>query len=242
MSSPPVSEAKPSVPLLSVENLYRSFLMGEHPVNVLNGITMHVQRKEMISIVGASGAGKSTLLHIMGTLDRPTSGLVLFEGRDMFLFSETSLAGFRNRHIGFVFQFHHLLPEFSALENTYLPALIQKIPRPQAMDAAKSLLSEVGLSHRLHHKPGELSGGEQQRVAVARALIRHPNLVLADEPTGNLDTHTGEELFELLRKLNQTHGTAFVIVTHNEKISLQTDRLIQLQDGKIIEDRPLPAS
>lgn len=242
MSNPSVSEGRPSTPLLSVENLYRSFRMAKLPVNVLNGITMHVQRKEMISIVGASGAGKSTLLHIMGTLDRPTSGLVRFEGRDMFLASETTLAGFRNRHIGFVFQFHHLLPEFSALENTYLPALIQKIPKPQAMDAAKSLLSEVGLSHRLHHKPGELSGGEQQRVAVARALIRHPDLVLADEPTGNLDTHTGEELFELLRKLNQTHGTAFVIVTHNEKISLQTDRLIQLQDGKIIEDRQLTAS
>ena len=157
----------------------------------------------------------------------------------MFRVSETALAGFRNRSIGFVFQFHHLLPEFTALENTYLPALIQKIPKQQAMDAAKSLLSEVGLSHRLHHKPGELSGGEQQRVAVARALIRHPDLVLADEPTGNLDTHTGDELFELLRKLNYTHGTAFVIVTHNEKLSLQTDRLIQLQDGQIIEDRCL---
>ena len=157
----------------------------------------------------------------------------------MFQVSETALAGFRNRSIGFVFQFHHLLPEFTALENTYLPALIQKVPKQEAVDAAKSLLSEVGLSHRLHHKPGELSGGEQQRVAVARALIRHPDLVLADEPTGNLDTHTGDELFELLRKLNHTHGTAFVIVTHNEKLSLQTDRLIQLQDGQIIEDRCL---
>ncbi len=175
----------------------------------------------------------------MGTLDRPTSGQMLFEGKNMFRVSETALAGFRNRSIGFVFQFHHLLPEFTALENTYLPSLIQKIPKHQALDAAKSLLSEVGLSHRLHHKPGELSGGEQQRVAVARALIRNPDLVLADEPTGNLDRHTGDELFELLRKLNHTHGTAFVIVTHNEKLSLQTDRLIQLQDGQIIEDRCL---
>ncbi|MEE8124268.1 MAG: ATP-binding cassette domain-containing protein, partial [Nitrospirales bacterium] len=149
------------------------------------------------------------------------------------------LAGFRNRFIGFVFQFHHLLPEFTALENTYLPALIQKVSKPQAIEAAKSLLSEVGLSHRLHHKPGELSGGEQQRVAVARALIRTPDLVLADEPTGNLDTHTGEELFDLLRKLNKTHGTAFIIVTHNEKLSHQTDRLIHLQDGQITEDRCL---
>jgi lipoprotein-releasing system ATP-binding protein len=175
----------------------------------------------------------------MGTLDRPTSGEVLFEGKNMFRVSETALAGFRNRSIGFVFQFHHLLPGFTALENTYLPALIQKIPKQQAIDAAKSLLFEVGLSRRLHHKPGELSGGEQQRVAVPRALIRHPDLVLADEPTGNLDTHTGDDLFEFLRKLNHTHGTAFVIVTHNEKLSHQTDRLIQLQDGQITEDRSL---
>lgn len=239
MNNPIDSEFTPQAPLVSIDNLCRSFQMGKQTVHVLNGITMTLARKEMVSIVGASGAGKSTLLHIMGTLDRPTSGKVLFEEKNMFRVSETALAGFRNRSIGFVFQFHHLLPEFTALENTYLPALIQKIPKQQAVDAAKSLLSEVGLSHRLHHKPGELSGGEQQRVAVARALIRHPDLVLADEPTGNLDTHTGDELFELLRKLNHTHGTAFVIVTHNEKLSLQTDRLIQLQDGQIIEDRCL---
>lgn len=241
MNNPIASDSTPQPPLVSVKNLCRSFQMGKQTVNVLNGITMTLQRKEMISIVGASGAGKSTLLHIMGTLDRPTSGQVLFEGKNMFRESETALAEFRNRCIGFVFQFHHLLPEFTALENTCLPALIQKIPKYQAMDAAKSLLSEVGLSHRLHHKPGELSGGEQQRVAVARALIRKPELVLADEPTGNLDTHTGDELFELLQKLNHTHGTTFVIVTHNEKLSLQTDRLIQLQDGQIVEDRNLTA-
>jgi lipoprotein-releasing system ATP-binding protein len=180
----------------------------------------------MVAIIGASGAGKSTLLHILGTLDRPTKGDVLFEGKNMFRASETALASFRNRRIGFVFQFH-------------LPALIQKIPKDTAMKSAKSLLSEVGLSHRLDHKPGELSGGEQQRVAVARALIRRPDLVLADEPTGNLDTHTGDELFALLRKLNETHGTAFIIVTHNEKLSHQTDRLIHLEDGQILEDRCL---
>ena len=157
----------------------------------------------------------------------------------MFKASETALASFRNRRIGFVFQFHHLLPEFTALENAYLPALIEKIPKETAIETATALLSEVGLSHRLHHKSGELSGGEQQRVAVARALIRQPDLVLADEPTGNLDTHTGDDLFELLRKLNETHGTAFVIVTHNEKLSHQTDRLIHLQDGQILEDRNL---
>jgi lipoprotein-releasing system ATP-binding protein len=226
-------------PLVLVDNLQRSFNMGNQTVHVLNGITITIQRREMVAIIGASGAGKSTLLHILGTLDRPTKGEVLFEGHNMFKVSETALASFRNRRIGFVFQFHHLLPEFTALENVSLPALIQKIPKPTALESAKSLLSEVGLSHRLHHKPGELSGGEQQRVAVARALIRHPDLVLADEPTGNLDTQTGDELFELLRKLNETHGTAFVIVTHNEKLSHQTDRLIHLQDGQILEDRSL---
>jgi lipoprotein-releasing system ATP-binding protein len=226
-------------PLVLVDNLQRSFNMGNQTVHVLNGITMTIQRREMVAIIGASGAGKSTLLHILGTLDRPTKGEVLFEGQNMFKVSETALASFRNRRIGFVFQFHHLLPEFTALENVSLPALIQKIPKSTAMESAKSLLSEVGLSNRLHHKPGELSGGEQQRVAVARALIRQPDLVLADEPTGNLDTQTGDELFELLRKLNETHGTAFVIVTHNEKLSHQTDRLIHLQDGQILEDRCL---
>ncbi len=227
------------VPLIVVDRLERSFDMGKQTVHVLNGITMTIQRGEMVAIIGASGAGKSTLLHILGTLDRPTKGTVLFEGKDMFKASETALASFRNQRIGFVFQFHHLLPEFTALENAYLPALIQKVPEHAAIESAKSLLTEVGLSHRFHHKPGELSGGEQQRVAVARALIRQPDLVLADEPTGNLDTHTGEELFELLRKLNQAHGTAFIIVTHNEKLSQQTDRLIQLQDGQILEDRCL---
>ncbi len=234
------TEASPTdtpAPLVLVENLQRSFTMGQQTVHVLNGITMTIQRGEMVAIIGASGAGKSTLLHILGTLDHPTAGKVLFEGKDMFRVSETVLANFRNQRIGFVFQFHHLLPEFTALENTYLPALIQKVPEHKAKEHAETLLTEVGLSHRFHHKPGELSGGEQQRVAVARALIRQPDLVLADEPTGNLDTHTGEELFELLQKLNERHGTAFIIVTHNEKLSQQTHRLIHLQDGQILEDR-----
>lgn len=239
MNKPGSSPTPDSQPLLWIQDLRRSFTMGKQIVHVLNGINLTVHRREMVSIVGASGAGKSTLLHIMGTLDRPTSGQVFFEGKNLFKSSEAVLAGFRNRFLGFVFQFHHLLPEFTALENTTLPALMQKIPKHQAVDAATKLLTEVGLAHRLHHKPGELSGGEQQRVAVARALIRNPVLVLADEPTGNLDTHTGDELFELLRGLNERHGTAFVIVTHNEKLSLQTDRLIQLQDGQITDDRRL---
>ena len=239
MNNLDTSQSTTPSPLVQVNNLERSFKMGRQTVHVINGITMAIKRGEMVSIIGASGAGKSTLLHILGTLDRPTHGEVLFEGKNMFKVSETALASFRNQQIGFVFQFHHLLPEFTAIENVYLPALIQKIPQDTAIQAAKSLLSEVGLSHRFDHKPGELSGGEQQRVAVARALIRQPDLVLADEPTGNLDTHTGEELFALLRKLNETHGTAFIIVTHNEKLSHQTDRLIHLQDGQILEDRNL---
>ena len=239
MNNPDAPQSDEPTPLILVDNLERSFNMGQQTVHVINGITMTIQRGEMVAIIGASGAGKSTLLHILGTLDRPTKGEVLFEGQNMFAVSETALASFRNTRIGFVFQFHHLLPEFSALENVYLPALIQKMPKNAAIESAKFLLAEVGLAHRFDHKPGELSGGEQQRVAVARALIRRPDLVLADEPTGNLDTQTGDELFDLLRKLNETHGTAFVIVTHNEKLSLQTDRLIHLQDGQILEDRNL---
>lgn len=239
MNNPDAPQSDEPAPLVLVDNLERSFNMGQQTVHVINGITMTIQRGEIVAIIGASGAGKSTLLHILGTLDRPTKGEVLFEGKNMYKASETALASFRNRRIGFVFQFHHLLPEFTALENAYLPALIEKVPKETAIETATALLSEVGLSHRLHHKPGELSGGEQQRVAVARALIRQPDLVLADEPTGNLDTHTGDDLFDLLRKLNETHGTAFVIVTHNEKLSHQTDRLIHLQDGQILEDRNL---
>lgn len=220
-------------PFLQVNDVHKSFVLGNQTIGVLNGINLTLQRGEMLSMIGASGAGKSTFLHILGTLDRPTQGTVLYEGQDVFGLSETELAGFRNRRIGFVFQFHHLLPEFTALENTYLPALMQKRPEREMLEDATALLSEVGLGHRLHHKPGELSGGEQQRVAVARALIQNPDLVLADEPTGNLDTHTGETIFELLRALNQKRGTAFVIVTHNERLSEQADRLIHMVDGKI---------
>jgi len=225
--------------LIQVKDLHKSFHLGNQLVEVLRGVNLNVDSGEMLAVVGASGAGKSTLLHIMGTLDRPTKGTILYGGQDLQNLSEPALAEFRNRRIGFVFQFHHLLPEFTALENTYLPALIQKQPKAQAVDEAQRLLAEVGLSHRYNHKPGELSGGEQQRVAVARALIQQPELVLADEPTGNLDTHTGESLFELLKTLNQKHAIAFVIVTHNEKLSAQTDRLIHLEDGLITQDRQL---
>jgi lipoprotein-releasing system ATP-binding protein len=223
--------------LLEVHDLHKSFSMGSQTVEILKGVNLTVKRGELVALVGASGAGKSTFLHIMGTLDRPTKGTVRLEGQDVFQLSEKALAELRNRRMGFVFQFHHLLPEFSALENTYLPALIHKSPKEEAIAQAKALLKDVGLEHRLHHKPGELSGGEQQRVAVARALIRNPDLVLADEPTGNLDTQTGETLFGLLRDLNRQKGTAFVIVTHNERLSNQADRLIFMQDGQITEQK-----
>ena len=220
--------------MIKVGNLHKSFQMNGYTLDVLKGITLDIARGEMIAIVGASGAGKSTLLHMLGTLDRPTRGSVLFDGQDVFALSEDAQAEFRNKRIGFVFQFHHLLPEFTALENTFLPALIQNRQAAEAQEEATQLLADVGLSERLHHKPGELSGGEQQRVAVARALMQRPDLVLADEPTGNLDTHTGEALFELLRKLNKTRGTTFVIVTHNDKLSAQADRIIRMEDGQIV--------
>jgi lipoprotein-releasing system ATP-binding protein len=219
--------------MIQVVNLYKSFPMGGRELTVLRGIELQIGRGEMLAIVGASGAGKSTLLHILGTLDQPTQGTVLFEGVDLFRLSDQEQSVFRNRHIGFVFQFHHLLPEFTALENTCLPAYIQNRPGNDVQTEATALLTEVGLADRLHHKPGELSGGEQQRVAVARALMQRPQLVLADEPTGNLDTHTGEMLFGLMRQLNRTRGTTFVIVTHNEKLSAQADRLIHMEDGRV---------
>ena len=230
-----MSHHDPGTPLLQVKDLHKSFTLGSQTVEVLKGISLDLNRGEMLAMVGASGVGKSTFLHILGTLDLPTKGTVWYENQDLFQLSEHALAEFRNRRIGFVFQFHHLLPEFTALENTYLPALIQRCPKEKAIEEAMTLLAEVGLAHRVHHKPGELSGGEQQRVAVARALVRNPDLVLADEPTGNLDTKTGEALFNLLKDLKQKRGTAFVIVTHNERLSRQADRLIHIQDGQIID-------
>ncbi|MCG3768826.1 MAG: ABC transporter ATP-binding protein [Nitrospiraceae bacterium] len=220
--------------MITVTNLSKSFPMGGQTLTVLKDINLQIQRGELIAVVGASGAGKSTLLHIIGTLDRPTTGTVHFYDQDMFKLSEGEQAKFRNRRIGFVFQFHHLLPEFTALENACMPALIQRRQKAAIEPEAIALLEEVGLGARLHHKPGELSGGEQQRVAVARALLQKPDLVLADEPTGNLDTHTGEALFAMMRALNRAHGTTFVIVTHNDKLSAQADRIIHMQDGRIV--------
>jgi len=220
--------------MITVTDLHKSFVIGEQTLTVLKGINLTIERGELIAVVGASGAGKSTLLHILGTLDRPTKGTVSFDGKDLFQLSEAAQADFRNRKIGFVFQFHHLLPEFTALENACMPALIQRRELEEVEKEARAILQEVGLGARLQHKPGELSGGEQQRVAVARALLQKPDIILADEPTGNLDTHTGESLFGLMRELNQSRGTTFVIVTHNDKLSAQADRIVYMQDGLII--------
>jgi lipoprotein-releasing system ATP-binding protein len=220
--------------MIKVTDLHKSFSMGSHELPVIKGINLEIQRGELIAIVGASGAGKSTLLHILGTLDKPTSGTVTFDGQDLFQLSEAEQAEFRNRRVGFVFQFHHLLPEFTALENACMPALVQRRDQKTVEAEALALLTEVGLAERVHHKPGELSGGEQQRVAMARALMQKPDVVLADEPTGNLDTHTGDSLFNLMRELNQSRRTTFIIVTHNDKLSAQCDRIIHMQDGMIV--------
>ncbi|HIO20826.1 MAG TPA: ABC transporter ATP-binding protein [Nitrospirales bacterium] len=193
---------------------------------------MEITRGEVLAIVGASGVGKSTLLHILGALDRPTSGTVEFNGEYIFNQSDNQLAHFRNKNIGFVFQFHHLLPEFTAVENVRLPGLIMGDSTEAATSRAIEALKDFGLGHRLSHRPGELSGGEQQRVAIARAVLNNPALVLADEPTGNLDTQTGQDVFQLLRDLNQSKGTTFVLVTHNEALAARANRVLRMVDGR----------
>jgi len=218
--------------LIQVQQLYKSFGNGAKRVEVLKGIDLTFLKGEKAAMVGASGVGKTTFLHILGTLDRPTSGKVLYQGEDIFTMDEKELALFRNREIGFVFQFHHLLPEFNALENTMMPCLIQGIPKKEAAALAEDILTLVGLKDRLSHKPGELSGGEQQRVAVARALVLEPKVLLADEPTGNLDTNTGEAVFDLLQELNQIKGVTLIVVTHNLKLASRLSRQIHLVDGK----------
>jgi lipoprotein-releasing system ATP-binding protein len=219
--------------LVEVTSLTKSFGTKAGKVEVLRGIDLRVTAGETIALVGASGAGKSTLLHILGTLDRPSSGKVLFGGEDVFRRSDSALAAFRNRAIGFVFQFHHLLPEFSALENAMMPALIGGMKRPAAEALAAELLRDVGLSHRLTHRPGELSGGEQQRVAIARALVLSPQLLLADEPTGNLDMKTSDEVHDLLADIHREKGVTLMIVTHNERLAAGMGRIIRMVDGRI---------
>ncbi len=212
-------------------------MSGPLPLPVLDGIDLDIQKGEMLAIVGASGVGKSTLLHILGALDRPSSGKVFYGDLDVFGLDNGPLARFRNERVGFVFQFHHLLPEFSALENVMMPALIRRTDRPEAARAAERILNDVGLGARLHHRPGELSGGEQQRVAVARALVLNPDVVLADEPTGNLDLHTGEAVHDLLLSINKQQGITFVIVTHNDKLAVRADRVLRMADGRLSPER-----
>ncbi len=202
-------------------------------LQVLDGVDLEIRAGEMIAVVGASGVGKSTFLHIIGGLERPTSGSVRFGETDLYALPPDRLARFRNEQVGFVFQFHHLLPEFTALENVMMPGLIRSRSRDDAEAAAEAVLREVGLGGRLHHRPGELSGGEQQRVAVARALVLNPRVVLADEPTGNLDAHTGEAVHDLLQRLNREKGTTFIIVTHNDRLALRADRVFRMADGML---------
>lgn len=215
--------------MLLAEGIHKSF--GD--LKVLKGIDLSVKEKEIVSIVGSSGAGKSTLLHILGTLDKPDSGYVSYDEKPVTELNEEALATFRNKTIGFVFQFHHLLPEFTALENVCIPAFIGGTPRKEAEDQAMKILDMMGLSDRVTHKPSALSGGEQQRVAVARALINHPRIVLADEPSGNLDSAAAKELHQLFFRLRDEIGQTFIIVTHNQELAKMADRMITMKDGKI---------
>ncbi len=222
------------MPLIKTRGLKKSFYTPAGDLEVLRGIDLEIAEGEMAAIVGASGVGKSTLLHILGTLDKPTEGVVMYGSDDVFSFDDITLASFRNHRIGFVFQFHHLLPEFTALENVMMPGIINGLKQSEIKGRATSLLTELGLHGRISHRPGELSGGEQQRVAVARALIMEPAVVLADEPTGNLDTKTGDDLFNLLTAVNSSKGTTFVIVTHNDTLARKCTRIIRMLDGRII--------
>lgn len=226
-------------PLVVVEGLTKTFVKDGTTIPVLQGIDLTIRAGDSISVMGRSGAGKSTFLQVLGTLDRPTSGTVKFDGTDVFAMRDRDLSRFRGRSIGFVFQFHHLLPEFTTVENAAMPAIIAGMPRAEAKERASSFLDRVGLSHRLTHRPGELSGGEQQRVALARALVMEPRLLLADEPTGNLDVETGARIFELFREVNDELGTAVVVVTHNPMLGGAMTTRLEMAEGRLVEGDPL---
>ncbi len=219
--------------LIEAHNLHKTYGDAADRVEVLKGVDFAVEEGEAVAVLGASGAGKSTLLHLLGTLDKPTAGRVTFEGGDLFALSDAELSRFRNRAMGFVFQFHHLLPMLSALENVMLPLLIGGENKREAAARAEAMLAGVGLSHRLEHKPSELSGGEQQRVAIARALIAGPRVLFADEPTGNLDSRTGEETADLLMKLHNELQMTLVVVTHNDRLAQRLPRNVRMQDGRV---------
>ncbi|WP_201170430.1 lipoprotein-releasing ABC transporter ATP-binding protein LolD [Pseudomonas sp. S31] len=220
--------------VLSCRNLGKSYDTGPESVQVLSGLNLELHPGERVAIVGTSGSGKSTLLNLLGGLDRPTQGSVWLAGEELSALGERARGLLRNRELGFVYQFHHLLPEFTAMENVCMPLLIGSTPIPEARERAEALLKRVGLGHRLHHKPAELSGGERQRVAIARALVNRPGLVMLDEPTGNLDHHTGQGIQELMQELSSASRTAFLVVTHDLNLARQMDRVLKLDDGHLV--------
>ncbi|WP_224249518.1 ABC transporter ATP-binding protein [Hyalangium gracile] len=220
---------------LSIRNVFKSYFLHGKRIDVLRAVSLDIERGELVSLVGPSGAGKSTFLHVIGTLDAPAAGEVLFEGRSVFAMNDAQIAEFRNRTIGFVFQSHYLLPEFTALENVAMPALVQRMDRSKTYAKARELLERVGLGARVDHRPGELSGGEAQRVALARALVLQPAILLADEPTGNLDPATGEGIHQLLRDVNRDLGITAVVVTHNETLARSMPRRLRLAGGQVTD-------
>ena len=220
-------------PIIEASDIHKSYRASRNVVQVLTGTSFEVRAGELLGIVGASGVGKSTLLHIIGGLDHPDSGRIHFKGEEIYSHGNSYLEKFRNTRVGFVFQFFNLLSDFTALENTMFPALIRGVDKKEAREKAETLLCQMGLKDRLTHKPAELSGGEGQRVALARALVNQPDLLLADEPTGNLDMHSSDSLMELIRNLNKEFNQTFVIVTHNQRISGEMDRVLRLADGKV---------
>ncbi len=222
----------PHEPVISCRDLSKTY-QGPQPVPVILGVDLEIYPGERVAITGRSGSGKSTLLHLLGGLDTPTSGSVRVQGRPLHEMGEAERGRMRNATLGFVYQFHHLLAEFTALENVAMPLFIRRTAREEALSKAKQLLEEIGLGERLDHQPGELSGGERQRCAFARALVTAPACVLADEPTGNLDSHTADEVFEIMLRLSASHGTAFVIVTHDHELAARAGRTLELRDGKI---------
>mgnify|MGYP006422666601 FL=1 len=221
-------------PLIQIQGLSKSFKDANGKLSVLSSLDLELNQGEVLAIMGSSGSGKSTLLHILGGLDHPDSGRILIAGKDIATLREKKLCQFRNKSLGFIYQFHHLLPEFSALENVAMPLLIAKLPKKFAFDKAYSLLDKVGLQNRASHKISQLSGGERQRTAIARALVNDPLCVFADEPTGNLDSTNAQQTFQLMLELRKTVETSFIIVTHDESIARQADRVLQLQDGKLL--------